>query len=204
LIVEVSTDMAYSNRKIALFGTAGVAIAAILILVFSPAREEVGISTMVALQEIPGYGFQIVKMGEGQASVVHLNVTLDGFEALRQDGSWTELAVGSVSFNMLREREISFSAQAGKLDAGSYSAVRFRVVHGLEDTNATLSNGDVLDVDVPSLKIELATTTFDVGADTESLLIDLSVGSGVLSNYMLPDLHLSIGTLRVEMGVSPV
>jgi len=196
--------MAYSNRKIALFGTAGVAIAAILILAFAPVREEVGIGTMVALQEIPGYGFQVVKMGEGQADVVHLNVTLDGFEARRQDGGWTELTVGSVSFNMLRDREMSFNAQAGSLDAGSYTAVRFRVVHGLEDSNATLSNDDLIGIDVPSLKVEIETSPFEVGADTESLLINLRIGSGLLSNYMLPDLHLSLGTLKVEIGVSPV
>ena len=196
--------MAYSNRKIALFGTAGVAIAAILILAFAPVREEVGIGTMVALQEIPGYGFQVVKMGEGQADVVHLNVTLDGFEARRQDGGWTELTGGSVSFNMLRDREISFNAQAGSLDAGSYTAVRFRVVRGIEDSNATLSNDDVIGVDVPSLKVEMGTSPFEVSVDTESLLIDLRIGSGLLSNYMLPDLHLSLGTLKVEIGVSPV
>lgn len=196
--------MAYSNRKIALFGTAGIAIAALFILAFAPVREEVGVSTMVALQEIPGYGFQVVKMGEGQADVVHLNVTLDGFEARRQDGGWTELTVGSISFNMLRDREMSFNAQAGSLEAGSYTAVRFRVVHGLEDSNATLSNDDVIGVDVPSLKVEIETSPFEVGADTESLLIDLRIGSGLLSNYMLPDLHLSLGTLKVEIGVSPV
>jgi hypothetical protein len=195
--------MAYSSRKIVLFGAAGVVIAALLILVFAPVREEVGVNTMVALQEIPGYGFQIVKLGEGQADVVHLNVTLDGFEARRQDGGWTELTVGSVSFNMLRDREISFNAQAGSLDAGSYTAVRFRVVRGLEDSNATLSNDDVIGVDVPSQKVEIETSPFEVSVDTESLLIDLRIGSGLLSNYMLPDLHLSLGTLKVEIGVSP-
>jgi len=195
--------MAYSSRKIVLFGAAGVVIAALLILVFAPVREEVGVNTMVALQEIPGYGFQIVKLGEGQADVVHLNVTLDGFEARRQDGGWTELTVGSVSFNMLRDREISFNAQAGSLDAGSYTAVRFRVVRGFEDSNATLSNDDVIGVDVPSQKVEIETSPFEVSVDTESLLIDLRIGSGLLSNYMLPDLHLSLGTLKVEIGVSP-
>ncbi|MBL7168501.1 hypothetical protein ISS40_07480 [Candidatus Bathyarchaeota archaeon] len=195
--------MAYSSRKIVLFGAAGVVIAALLILVFAPVREEVGVNTMVALQEIPGYGFQVVKMGEGQADVVHLNVTLDGFEARRQDGGWTELTVGSVSFNMLRDREISFNAQAGSLDAGSYTAVRFRVVRGFEDSNATLSNDDVIGVDVPSQKVEIETSPFEVSVDTESLLIDLRIGSGLLSNYMLPDLHLSLGTLKVEIGVSP-
>ena len=195
--------MAYSSRKIVLFGAAGVVIAALLILVFAPVREEVGVNTMVALQEIPGYGFQIVKLGEGQADVVHLNVTLDGFEARRQDGGWTELTVGSVSFNMLRDREISFNAQAGSLDAGSYTAVRFRVVRGFEDSNATLSNDDVIGVDVPSQKVEIETSPFEVSVDTESLLIDLRIGSGLLSNYMLPDLHLSLGTLKVEIDVSP-
>ncbi len=195
--------MAYSSRKIALFGAAGVVIAALLILAFAPVREEVGFNTMVALQEIPGYGFQVVKMGKGQADVVHLNITLDGFEARRQDGGWTELTVGSVSFNMLRDRETSFNAQAGGLDTGSYTAVRFRVVRGIEDSNATLSNGDVIGVDVPSLKIEMGTSPFEVSADTESLLFDLRIGSGFLSNYMLPDLHLSLGTLKVEIGVSP-
>jgi len=195
--------MAYSSRKIVLFGAAGVVIAALLILVFAPVREEVGVNTMVALQEIPGYGFQVVKMGEGQADVVHLNVTLDGFEARRQDGGWTELTVGSVSFNMLRDREISFNAQAGSLDAGSYTAVRFRVVRGFEDSNATLSKDDVIGVDVPSQKVEIETSPFEVSVDTESLLIDLRIGSGLLSNYMLPDLHLSLGTLKVEIGVSP-
>lgn len=195
--------MAYSSRKIVLFGAAGVVIAALLILVFAPVREEVGVNTMVALQEIPGYGFQIVKLGEGQADVVHLNVTLDGFEARRQDGGWTELTVGSVSFNMLGDREISFNAQAGSLDAGSYTAVRFRVVRGFEDSNATLSNDDVIGVDVPSQKVEIETSPFEVSVDTESLLIDLRIGSGLLSNYMLPDLHLSLGTLKVEIGVSP-
>jgi len=196
--------MAYSNRKIVLFGAAGVALAAILILVFSPIREEVGIGTMVALQGIPGYGLQVVKMGEGQASVVHLNVTLDGFEALRQDGGWTALTAGSVSFNMLRDREMSFSVQAGSLDSGSYTALRFQVVHGIGDSNATLSDGDVVAVDVPGQKVEIEITPFEVVEDTESLLLELSMGSGILSNYMLPDLHLSLGTMRMEISVSPV
>ena len=195
--------MAYSNRKIVLFGAAGVAIAAILILVFAPVREEVGIGTMVALQFIPGYGFQVVKMGEGQASVVHLNVTLDGFEVLRQDGGWIALAAESVSFNMLKERDVSFIIGAGELDAGSYTSVRFRVVHGLGDSNATLSDGDVLAVDVPDLKVMIETEPFDVAGDMDNLLFQLNMGSGILSNYMLHDIHVSLGTLRAEIGVSP-
>ena len=78
--------MAYDRRKIISFGVGGVAIAVILILAFLPVRIEVGINPTVALQEISGYGFQIVKISEEQANVVHLNVTLDRFEIRQTDG----------------------------------------------------------------------------------------------------------------------
>ena len=142
--------MAYDRRKIISFGVGGVAIAAILILAFLPVRVEVGISPTVALQEIPGYGFQIVKISEEQASVVHLNVTMDGFEIKKTDGDWAEIGVSGemVSFNLLRDLETSIVADVSGLDAGSYSAIRFRVVRGLEFSNATLGTGEVVSVDV--------------------------------------------------------
>ncbi len=196
--------MAYERNRVLTFGAVGI-IAALLILAFIPARKEIGISPMVALQEIPGYGFQIVKMSEEQAGVAHLNVTLDGFEVRQADGDWAEIEVsgGSVSFDLLRARETSFNAQVEGLDAGSYSAIRFRVIRGLGFTNATLSSGDVIGVDVPSLKVEFTTQAFEIGEGTEGLLIDLRTGSGLLSNYMLPELHLALGTMKIEIDITP-
>jgi hypothetical protein len=197
--------MAYDRNRVFMFGATGVVIAALLILVFIPAQKEIGINPMVALQEIPGYGFQIVKMSEEQADLVHLNVTLDGFEVRQADGDWAEIEIsgGRVSFDINRVREVSFTADVGALEAGSYSAIRFRVIRGLEFTNATLDNGDVIGVDVPSLKVEFTTSAFEVAGGTESLLLDLQTGSGVLSNYMMPQLHLSLGTLKLEIDVTP-
>ena len=196
--------MAYDRRKIILFGVGGVAIAAILILAFLPVRVEVGINPTVTLQEIPGYGFQIVKISEEEANVVHLNVTLDGFEIRKTDGDWAEIGVSgeTVSFNLLRDLEMSIVAEVGGLDSGSYSAIRFRVVRGLELSNATLDTGEVVSVDVPSFKVELTTSTFEIGEGTESLSLELRTGSGLLSNYMLPEIHLSIGTMKIEVHVS--
>jgi hypothetical protein len=197
--------MVYDRNRVLTFGAAGIAIAALFILAFIPAQKEIGINPIVALQEIPGYGFQIVKMSEEQADVAHLNVTLDGFEVRQADGEWAEIEIsgGSVSFDLLRARETSFNAQIGGLDAGSYSAVRFRVVQGLEFTNATLSSGDVIGVDVPSFKVAFTTQAFETGEGTESLLIKLRIGSGLLSNYMLPELHLALGTMKIEIDVTP-
>jgi len=197
--------MAYERNRVLTFGAVGI-IAALLILAFIPARKEIGISPMVALQEIPNYGFQIVKMSEEQAGVAHLNVTLDGFEVRHADGDWSEVEIsgGSVSFDLLRARETSFNARVEGLVAGSYSAVRFRVIRGLEFTNATLSSGDVIGVDVPSLKVEFATPVFEIGEGTEGLFIDLRTGSGLLSNYMLPELHFALGTMKIVIDVTPV
>ena len=196
--------MAYDRRKIISFGVGGVAIAAILILAFLPVRVEVGINPTVALQEIPGYGFQIVKISEEQANVAHLNLTLDGFEIRQTDGDWTEIGVSgeTVSFNLLRDLETSIVAEVGGLDPGSYTAIRFRVIRGLEFTNATLDTGEVVSVDVPNFKVELTTSTFEIGEGTESVSLELRTGSGLLSNYMLPEIHLSIGTMKIEFLVS--
>ena len=196
--------MAYDRNRVLTFGAAGIAIAALLILAFIPAQKEIGINPMVALQVIPGYGLQIVKMSEEQADVAHLNVTLDGFEVRQADGDWTEIEVsgGSVSFDLLRARETSFNAHVEGLDAGSYSAVRFLVVRGLEFTNATLSSGDVIGVDVPSLKVEFTTQAFEIGEGSESLRIKLRTGSGLLSNYMLPELHLAMGTMKIMIDIT--
>jgi hypothetical protein len=197
--------MAYDRNRVLMFGAAGVVIAALLIMVFIPTQRDIGINPMVALTEIPGYGFQIVKMSEQQADLTHLNVTLDSFEIRKADGDWAEIEIsgGRVSFDINRVREASFTANVGDLEAGSYSAIRFRVIRELEFTNATLSSGDVIGVDVPSLKVEFTTSAFEVAGGTESLLLDLQTGSGVLSNYIIPQLHLALGTLKLEIDVTP-
>lgn len=193
--------MAYDRNRVLVFGAAGIVIVALLILVFTPAEKKIELNTTVALQEIPDYGFQIVKISEKQSDVTHLYVTLDGFEVRQTDGNWSEIEIAGkrISFDLLKVREISFYALVEGLDAENYSAVRFQVVQGLKFTNATLSSGEIIGVDAPSFKVEFTTPTFEKVDDTESLLVELRTESGQLYNYMLPELHLALGTIRVEV-----
>jgi hypothetical protein len=196
--------MTYDRNRIIIFGGAGIAIAALLIIFFLPVETEVHVGTSVTLQEIPGYGFQTVKISEGQADVIHLNLTLGGFEVQGADGEWAGINVpGTVSFNLLRDPETTITADAAGLIPGSYTAVRFQVLGGIEYTNATLSNGDVVPVDVPYFKVEYATEEFEMGEGTEGLSLVLRRGSGQLANYMLPDYHISTGTMKVEIEATP-
>jgi len=194
--------MTYDRNRILIFGGAGVAIAALFIIFFIPVKTEIHAVTSVSLQEIPGYGFQIVKISEEQDDVTHLKLALNGFEIRQEDGDWIEISGGSVSFDLIRDQEASFAVTVGDLYVGSYDGLRFRVVRGLEFTNATLNSGDPVLVDTPQPKVEFTVSTFEIGEATDSLHIVLRRGSGVMSNYMLPEFHLAIGTLKIEIDVS--
>ena len=196
--------MAYDRNKILIFGLGGIAFAAILITVFLPARVEVGVNSIVALQEIPNYGFQSVLICPEQTKIVHLNVTLDSFEIRTSDGEWSDIEIegNSVSINLLRDLETSFTLDVENLDYGFYNAVRFRVVRGFEYSNATLGTGETVFIDVPDFKVEYLTPIFEVSEGTGDLSMELLVGSGILSNYLLPDSMVSIGTMRVQIIIS--
>ena len=196
--------MAYNRNNVILFGVGGAAIALALIIIFLPVRVEVGLNPTVALNEISEYGFQIIKISEAQTSVVHLNITLDNFEIRKTDGEWFEIDIerGSTSFDLLLDREIFIVTEIENLDIGNYDAIRFQVVRGLEFTNATLGTGEILAVDVPHFKVAYLTSIFAINEGTDSLFLELHTGSGILSNYMLPDIHMSIGAMKIEVIVS--
>jgi hypothetical protein len=196
--------MAYDRNKILIFGGAGIAIAALLIIFFIPVKTEIHVEPTVSLQDIPGYGFQTVKISEEQTDMFHLNLTLGGFEIQGADGEWTGIDVpGTVSFNLLRDPETTITADANGLESGSYTAVRFQVLGGIEYTNATLTNGDVVSVDVSYVKVEFATEEFEIDEDTEGLSLVLRRGAGRLANHMLPDYHISTGTMKVVVEATP-
>jgi hypothetical protein len=197
--------MAYDRNRVLIFGGAGIAIAALLIIFFIPVKTEIHVTTSVTLQEIPGYGFQTMKISEDQADVIHLNLTLGGFELQESDGEWIGIGFpGTVSFNLLHDPEITITADANGLEHGSYTSVRFQVLGGLEYSNATLTNGDVIPVDIPSFKVEFATGEFEINGETEGLNLVLRREPGQLANYMLPDYHISTGTMKVEVEAAPL
>jgi len=196
--------MAYTRNKILLFGVLGIAIATLLIILFMPVQEETSVYPVVALQEIPGYGFQIIKISEEVSELTSLNITLHDFEIRRSDGSWKsiEISGGLVSFNLLGVKEKSLSVLINGLETGNYDAIRFRFERGLQSVNATLNNGDVVEVDVPEKKVELTTSTFQIDNNMETLTIKLQRGIGTLSNYMSPNYHVSLSTSRIEVSIS--
>ena len=196
--------MAYSRNRIILFGGAGIAIALLLITIFLPVETETHVATTVSLQEIPGYGFQTMMIGEDQSGLTHLNLTLEGFEIRGTDGEWTGISVpGTISLNLLRDPETFITADASAIAPGSYTAVRFQILRGLEYANATLTNGEVVSVDVPFFKVEYAVEEFEVDDGIENLSVKLIRSPGQLANYMLPGYHIATGTMKIEATVIP-
>lgn len=198
--------MAYEVRKIVAYGVTGVVIATIIIMWFWPVSQEVGTKPLVAIQEIPAYGIQIIKITDEPIDLINLHVTIDGFEAKQLDGSWTRIDIpgGGTSLDLLRLQSSSIIADISNLDPGNYSIIRFQMVRGLEHTNATLDNGDVIEVDVPSEKIEVITPTIEVTEKTETILIDLQVKpTGTLANYVIQMRHhLTIMTMKIDVAIN--
>jgi len=198
--------MAYEVKKIIAYGVTGVVIAIIIILWFWPISKEVGISPIVAVQEIPTYGIQVLKITDEPIDLIHLKVTVDGFEAKQLDGGWTKIEIpgGRISFDLLRFQRSFVIADISKLDHGNYSMIRFQMVPGLEHTNATLGNGDVIEVEVPSEKIEVITPTIEVTEGMETVFIDLQVQpSGTLANYVIHmQHHLTLMTMKIDVVIN--
>lgn len=198
--------MAYEVRKIVAYGVTGVVIATIIILWFWPVSKEVGIKPIVAVQEIPTYGIHVIKITDEPTDLIHLYVTIDGFEAKQLDGSWTKIEIpgGRISLDLLRFQRSSIIADISKLDPGNYSMIRFQMVRGLEHTNATLGNGDVIEVDVPSENIEVIMPTIEIMAGMETILLDLQVQpTGPLANYVIHmQHHLTLMTMKIDVVIN--
>jgi hypothetical protein len=198
--------MAYEVRKIVIYGVTGVVIAAIIIMWFWPVSEEVKIKPLVALQEIPAYGIQVIKITDEPMDLIHLYVTIDGLEVKQMDGSWTRIDVlgGRTSLDLLRLQRSSVVADISNLDPGNYTNIRFQIVRGLEHTNATLANGDVIEVDIPSEKIQVMTPTIEVKEKMETILLDLQVQPvGPLANYViLMQHHLTLMTMKFDIVIN--
>jgi hypothetical protein len=61
----------------------------------------------------------------------------------------------------------------------------------------------VVSVDVSYFKVEFATEEFEIDEDTEGLSLVLRRGAGRLANHMLPDYHISTGTMKVVVEATP-
>ena len=70
-----------------------------------------------------------------------------------------------------------------EITPGNYTMMRIHIVEGLANTNATTTDGQVIAINVPSDKIKVITSTFEVKAGKNTiLLLDLQVDTVHLAN----------------------
>ncbi len=194
--------MAYDNRRILIFGGIGIALAVFFIVFFLPIEKVVEVNPSVSLQDIPGYGFQTVKISRQMVNLDHMNITLEGFEVMGETGQWIPIeAVEKFSFDLLQLSEKEITADIVGLGIGSYHTFRFKILEGIGNSNASLSNGEVIPLDVPFFKVEFP-GKFEVDELTNKLTIVFIRGSGKISEHIIPDLYLTIGTMKFEVLIS--
>jgi len=159
--------VAYSKRRIVAYGGAGVVIASSLILAFlwGPFAE-VGLVPIVELESVmPGTLAITIITDTPEVTVTELKLTIDRLEVKPLNANWTEAEIpgGKVSFDLFRRQGTFIHAVTGQLEPGSM--IRMHVVQQMgkmdqpinQYANATLNNGDVVNVVLPSEYIEART-----------------------------------------------
>ena len=159
--------MAYSKRRIVAYGGAGAVIASSLIPAFlwGPFAE-VGLVPIVELESVVPCTLAITVITDTpDITVTELKLTIDRLEAKPLNENWTEAEIpgGRVSFDLFRRQGTFIDAATGQLEPGSM--IRMHVVQQMakidqpinQYANATLNNGDVVNVVLPSENIEVRT-----------------------------------------------
>ncbi|MDH5441074.1 MAG: hypothetical protein OEZ48_02655 [Candidatus Bathyarchaeota archaeon] len=151
--------MAYDRRKIVVYGGAAVITATIMIvaLLSAPFEEEVGFVPIVELESVTPGTIKITIITNTQdINVTELKLTIDRFEVRPKDGNWTEVEIqgGRLSFDLLRRQGTFIDAVISQLEPET--VIRMHTVQGFEYANATLNNGVVVGVELPS-EIEVKT-----------------------------------------------
>jgi hypothetical protein len=191
--------MAFDKNKVIKYGAAGIIIAAVVML-FLPIQEQIKVSPYVSLEQIPGYGLQYVKISEDQADLTNLILTIEQVEVRQTNGEWVKVSGGETSWNLVKDIRKTYALNPVDLSPGTYTKIRFVLGQGLENNNATLSNDMTVSVNTP-YSIEIDLVEFTVETSLDELTLSLSLGQGVLSNHMLPQYHIAIGTTRLQAEV---
>jgi hypothetical protein len=164
------------QRKV-FYGAAGVVIA---ILLFA--------ATPFVLPTT-ATGTLVVQITDAPADLRHLNMTIDSFEAHRNEtGAWMNIPIdtGAVSFDLLALDGVTLDAAMAQLEPGNYTMFRMHVVASFEFTNATIvhDDGSVEDVNVnvPSEKLRIL-VRFEIKEDeTTTVLLDIQADTVSIAN----------------------
>jgi len=186
--------LAYDVRRIVASGAAGVLLAALII-----AAATILPALFPAQQ--PESGILLIKITDAPSDLKHLNITIDSFEVKEVGGGWVKVGIpgGRISFDLLRLSNSSIDAAFEELKPGRYQMVRMHIVGGSAYTNATLKDGRVIGVSVPSEKLMFITPVFEVRAGKKTiLLLDLQVNTVHLASNPR---HALKPALRVDVAV---
>lgn len=185
--------MAYDRKKVLTYGAAGIIIA-LIVVVFIPINEQVNVNPYVTLDQIPGYGLQYIKVSEEQADLTHMYITIHTVETQLPNGEWVQISNSEVQWDLVQEPQKSFEINSESLSSGKYSKIRFYIAAGLDKSNATLSDNQIIQLSLQDnpFEVEITETEFDEGVG--GLSLTLTVGPGLVSNQMLPDYHITIAT----------
>ena len=185
--------MAYDRKKVLTYGAAGIIIA-LIVVVFIPINEQVNVNPYVNLEQIPGYGLQYIKVSEEQADLTHMYITIHTVETQLPNGEWVQISNSEVQWDLIQETQKTFEINTDSLSPGKYSKIRFYIAAGLDKSNATLSDNQVISMSLQDNPFEVEITETDIDSGVSELSLTLTIGPGIVSNQMLPDYHITIGT----------
>ena len=179
--------METKGRKIGLYAVTGVVLAALIIsgihmsgVRFPSASAQTG-TLMVLLTDAP-------------INITHLNVTIDSLSVNPKNGSWIALPFvddqTEVYFDLLSLQNVTKELSDAEIPVGNYSKMRMTV----KTANATLADGETLDLIVPSGKIDII-IHFEIEHDDATVvLIDMQPDWVAISksNRLRPVLKASV------------
>jgi len=170
--------MTFDARKVGLYGTIGVLVAALIIagIVFSGLR----LPTFV-----PNTGTLIIKLTDAPANITHLNVTITSVSVQRVEDdteTWVDLAfvdsISSVSLDLLELENVTRDLSETVIDSGNYTKIRLSI----GEANVTYAEGGSGPVRVPSGKIDVKVHFEIESGGVRIVLIDMWVDWIAISN----------------------
>ena len=177
-----------------IYGGLGIIIA-LGILALIPAGKQTQVTPYVTLDRIPGYGIQFIMASPEQAELDHVHVTISSVEVLATEGEWVEVYDTETSWDMLHLVEKTLRIDPGTIHA-SYLKARINIEPEPSKTNATLSDGQVLPLEVQTNPFEVDISGTVIGETSEFSLV-FRIGSGKSSIHILPNYRVQVVTARL-------
>jgi hypothetical protein len=176
-----------------IYGTVGILIA-LFIVVLVPTSKDAQISPYVTLDQIPGYGVQLIMVSQSKGELENVHLTISRVELLATGGDWDKIWSSEISWDILQEREKTFMIDSENVHA-YYLKARIHFEPGPNKSNVTLSDGNVLPLEFQMNQLEVNITE-TVTTEATEFALDLRIFSGKSSIHILPDYRVQVVTAR--------